>query len=426
MQVTLTKQATPHKLKFIADATVVKELMDQEYDKVKSNIEIPGFRKGHAPRAEAEKRLDRFKLYQNIFTILYQKAIEEKQLPVVDAYDFEVLGQFDDKVPLAIQATVFLKPKVLSFDIDKVNFTKKVTEITDQMVSQQVSAIQSKDTTYTVVDDSYNLKTDDVITMDYEGRIDGKLFQGGASKNFRYVIGQTKFIPGFEEQLLQMKIGVSGIIKVQFPQEYHNKDLNGKFADFTTTIHKKEATIKKSIEELATANSQSIDEYKATIKNKLIKDYEKIDQDNFESGIIAACISSSEIEPLPEVMIGRELDGEWNQFLYRMSTSEEEYLKKFKDAKSTFYAQTKRRVEKTLESKIFLDHICDIRNITASKEDVDAFIQDRTTKLQKSEEEKKSIIANLKKEVNYKASETAAKHEKAISYLTEYVQSKQK
>jgi trigger factor len=424
MQVILKKQAIPYKLRFIEEADVVKKMKDDEYERLKPNIEIKGFRKGHVPREEADKHLDKYQLYRGVFDKMYMKAIEEQNLHVVDARDFEVIGQFDDKSPLVMQAIVYLRPKVESFDINKVNVVKKMTEVTNEMIDQQIKILQDKDAKFTPVTDiSYTVKTGDAMIIDYEGKINGVAFQGGTAKKFRYVVGETKFIPGFEEQLLAMKVNIPGTVKVQFPENYYSSDLKGKDAEFAALIHKIDSKSVKTVEELA--RPQTIEEYRESIKQKLIQDHARIDEESFESDVLAACISSAEIEATPDIMVNHELDNEWNQFLYRMGTNEEDYLKKHKEGKDAFYAQTRKRVEKTIETRVFLDYICEVNKIEVTREEVETFVKERSTKLQKSDAEKQSILENLKKDVNYKASETAVKHEKAATMLVNKIRDRE-
>lgn len=419
MQVSLKKMPIQYKLKYVEEATEVKKLMEQEYERLQPKIEIKGFRKGHVPRHEAEKSLDKFNLYRGIFDKLYLKAVEEQNLQVVDAKDFEVLGQFSENDPLVMQAIVYLRPKVLMFDMSKVNVIAKQTEITDAMVDEQIKVLQDAKGTFNIVDDeNYVIKTGDAIVMDYVGKIAGKEFKGGSAKNYRYIVGTTKFIDGFEEQLLHCKKGTN-IVNVKFPSNYFTEEYRDKEAEFTVNVNRIDSKEVKSIEDLAAVESQSVEQFKQTVRQKLIDDHKIIDEESFESDVLSACISSCEIEPIPDVMVMHDLDNEWNQLLHRMSMTEEAYLKKNKSAKDMFYAQRRKRIEKTIETRVFLDYICDLHKIEVTREEVETFVKGRADKLQKTGKELDSILENLKKDVNYRASENAIKHEKAATFLVE-------
>lgn len=429
MEIKLKKLATPYKLKFVEDADSIKKLIDEQYEKVKPQIVANGFRKGHVPRDVAEKQpnFDKFKIYQEIFDILYKKAIEQQNLKVVDASNFEVMGVFEYGEPLTMQTVVYLKPTVLKFNIEDVKVARTDTVITQQMIDDQISVLQNTKAIFTnVIDVDYKIKNGDVLIIDFAGTVDGKSFVGGTAKNFRYVIGETRFIEGFEEQMLTIKLNETAVVKVKFPETYHEKSLRNKDAEFSVTIRKIDSKTVRTVEELAAFENKSIEEYRASIFEKLVEDYKKIDYERYESDVLSQCVVMADIEPLPDSMVEYELANEWNQLLYRMSMSEEEFLRKNKSGKDVFYAQKRVRVEKALEVKMFLDYICEKFNVTASETEVNKFIEDKFTKLNKTGEEQQEIRNNLKKKQNYSASENAVKQEKAVKLLAELVEKNSK
>jgi trigger factor len=424
MEIKLKRLATPHKLKFVEDAESVKKLIDECYEKVKPQIIVNGFRKGNVPRDVAEKQphFDKYRVYQTIFDILYKKAVEQQGLKIVDASNFEVMGAFEYGESLSMQATVYLKPTVIKFNIDDVKVSRADTVITQQMVDDQINVLQNTKAIFTnVIDVDYKAKKGDVLIIDFAGKCEGKAFAGGTANNFRYVIGETRFIEGFEEQILNIKLNETNVVKVTFPETYHEKSLKGKAAEFTVTVRKIDSKTVRSIEEMAAAENKSIEEYRKFVFDKLVEDYKKIDDERYEADVLSQCVLIAEIQPIPDSMVEYELANEWNQLLYRMSMSEEEFLKKNKSGKDVFYAQKRLRVEKALEIKMFLDHICEKYNITASEEEVQKLFDDRFTKLNKTEEEKTEIKNNLKKKQNYSAGEMAVKHEKATKLLVKSV-----
>jgi len=429
MEIKLKKLATPYKLRFVEDAESSKKLIEEQYEKVKLQIVANGFRKGHVPREVAEKQpnFDRFKVYQGIFDILYKKALEQQNLKVVDARDFEVMGNFEYGEPISMQTTVYLKPTVLKFNIDDIKVTRTSTVVDQQMIDDQIKAIQSAKAIFiNTTDVDYKVKKGDVLIIDFAGTVDGKPFSGGTANNFRYVIGETRFIEGFEEQMLNIKLNETAIVKVTFPETYHEKSLRSKNAEFSVTVRKVDSKTVRTVEELAVSESKSVEEYRESIFKKLVEDYVKIDYEKYEADVLTQCVANAEIEPLPESVIEYELANEWNQLLYRMSMSEEEFLKKNKSGKDVFYAQKRMRVEKSLEVRTFLDYICEKFNITASEDEVNKFVEDKFTKLNKSSEEQTEIKNNLKKKQNYSASEAAVKQEKAVKLLAELVEKNSK
>lgn len=429
MQVKLLKMPTPYKIRFVEEADVVKGLVEKEYEKISSQIEAPGFRKGHVPREVAEKQkwFNRFQMYKGVFDMLYMKALEQENIEVIDATDFEVIGPFEDKSPLVIQATAYLKPKVSSFDVSKVKVQKNKTEITDEMVDGQIKAIQKQSAKFTnVIDENYKIKDGDMLIIDYTGRIDGKEFQGGSAKFYKYIVGETHFINGFEQQLINLKVGETGIIKVTFPEGYQVPDLRGKEAEFTTVISKIESCELKSIETLAFEKGVSVEDFKTSVKDKLIEDYVRVDKEKFDTDVLSACVAAAEIEPIPEKMIDWELQGEWNKLLYRLGMTEEEYLKRDANAKENYLMQRRRHAEKTVEVRIFLDHVCSLFDVSVTREEVMEYLKSQGEKMHKTPQEMDEIYKNLEKENNYRAAENTVKHDKAVNILIQKVEENNK
>jgi len=427
MIASLQEQARPYKLIFTEDAEEIKKLMNKTYDRLKETVEVSGFRKGHVPRQVAEKQkwFNKFQMYRPVFDELYIRAVNELKIDVVDAFDFEVKGPFEDTSPVTIQATVFLMPVVESFDINTVKVQKKVTNVTEEMIDDQIKIHLDKCATFTAVDDpEYKIKNGDVLIIDYEGKINGKTFKGGTAKLFKYIVGQTRFIEGFAEQLLTFKSGESGVVKVKFPDNYSSTELQGKDAEFNVTVRKVDSRSNVTIEDLARRDNKTVQQFRDDIKAKLIVDHERINEEQFNSDVLAACVTAASIEPIPTKMITWEIDNEWHQLLYRLNMTEEQYLKDRPESKTAFYAQRHIRTEKKVQIKVFLDYICEQQKITVTEEEVADFIKGRSAMLQKSDEERKEIFENLKKEANYKAAESAVKNDKATAYLVECIRVK--
>lgn len=428
MQVSLKQLARPHQLSIVEDVEKVKELIEKEYEKVKDNIVANGFRKGNVPRQVAEKQpnFNKFNMYRGVFDEIYKQAIEQEKLEIIDSHDFEILGQFDDESPLSMRATVYLMPTVLSFSFDKVNAAKVKTEITQDMIDNQIKIAQNKDAKFVnVIDENYQLKNGDVLIVNYVGMVDDKEFKGGSAKAFRYIFGETKFIPGFEEQLSIMKVNETKVINVTFPENYHAQDLRNKSAQFTTTLLKIESKQTKTIDEIAALDGKSVEDYKKAITDKLVNDYDKIDEERFTTDVVSKCVMNADIEPIPGTMVDWDLENEWHQFLHRMNFKEDEYLKKNKNAKINFIAQRRSRTEQTIRLRIFLDYICKQQNITVTEEDIRDFALKQSNALQKSEAEKSAILDSIKnKKRSHEAIETAAKHDRATIYLVELIRNR--
>lgn len=424
MKAHIKKLAAPHLMVFSEDAETVRKLVEEEYEKnVKPHVEANGFRKGHVPRKVAESlpKFDRFTAYKGVFDKLYTEAIQKLGLDVADAQDFEVKGPFDDDSPLTIQAKVFLTPKVLSFNIDDVTVSRPMTEVTDEMVEDQIKILLNQNARFTnVIDSDYVVKAGDVMIIDYTGRVNGKEFAGGSAKSFKYVVGQTKFVAGFEEQLIKFKVDETNTVSVKFPDTY-TEELKGKDAQFTVSVKKIETRTDRSLEELAEIGGfKTVDEFRRSTKEKLIDDHAKMDEDVFVGNVVSCCVRAAEIEPIPEVVVNWDIENEWNKLMYRLSTTETEHLKKRPNAKEMFFAQRRERSEQEVRVKIFMEYISKQQNIQVSDEEVEKYVADRSALLQKSEEEKKDLVEKLKNPRNRGAIVNAIKDEKSTKYLVGY------
>lgn len=421
MLVKTKKLAVPFRLIIVEDASVVKNLMEIEYNNnICEHVLVKGFRKGTVPREIAEKspNFNKFSAYSKVFETVYKNAIEQEKLDVVGVNDLQVMGDFEYGKSLTLQGLIYLKPKVTFFDKFAVNVKKQETLVTQSMIEEQIELIlNSKANFNNIIDENYVIKNGDILIIDYEGKIDNKLFNGGSAKNFKYVVGETRFIEGFEQQLLKLKINETSIVNVDFPESYHEKSLRNKNANFTVIINKISSKVPKTIEEVAIENNQSINDFQLQVTEKLIEDHKSIDEEKFIAQVLNKALSIAEIEPLPESMIEHELATEWNNLLYRMGTTEEEFIKKNKMGKDVFYHQKRSKIEKELTEKIFLDYLCEINNVTVSEEEVNDYVNNRLLKFYKTDEEKIEIKENLKKKHNYAAAEASVKHEKALDLL---------
>ena len=430
MKAEIEKLATPFKLTFVEEADEVKKMIEDEYELIKRDIEIKGFRKGNAPRAIAEKQpgFDKFKMYRGIFDRLYTKAVNELKLSVADASDFEVKGPFDDKSPLAVKATIYLAPEVRSFSIKDVSIKWIETVVTDEMVDEQIKAISDKSARYVNVSEEkdYVVKFGDIMYIDFTGRINGKEFDGGSAKAFKYIFGETHFIPGFEEQLAKIKANETAVVSVAFPDDYFSTDLRKKVAEFTVFVRKIEMKESSTIEDVLKINgANSIEELKAATKADLIKDHTQQNEETFTSNLLKACINVAEIDPIPEVLIKWELDNEWNKLLYRLSMTEEEYLKKYPHAKVAFMSQKSEHTAKEIKVNLFLNYIAAQQNFTVTDEEVSAYIAKKVDLMQKTDEEKADITEKLKHKRNYDAVVDTIKHDKATNYLVNVIKNEQ-
>ena len=251
------------------------------YNKQKKNINIPGFRKGHAPKQMIEKMYGPSVFYEEAIDILldksYPEAAKESGLEIVSRPEISVekIGKGENFV---YTATVAVKPEVKLGTYKGVKAEKTDTTISAKDVEARLKQVQEQNARIVTVEGDHKIKKNDIVTIDFEGFADGKAFDGGKGEDYPLTIGSHQFIDGFEEQLEGHKTGDELEVNVTFPKEYHAKELAGKPATFKVKV--KEVKVKELPElddEFASEVSEfeTLKEYKADLKKQLKASKEK-------------------------------------------------------------------------------------------------------------------------------------------------------
>ncbi|MGL5513496.1 MAG: trigger factor, partial [Sporomusa sp.] len=287
--------------------TEVAKALDKAYRKLASQINIPGFRKGKAPRKVIEMRIGKEALLDEAFEILapeaYGKALAEQKIDPVSRPEIEVVTFGEDK-PLVFKATVVKKPDVTLGQYKELSIEKTVTEITDEDVEKELEKKRTFNSKMVVVEDA-ELKQGDMAIIDFKGYIDDIPFEGGEGKSYPLEIGSGSFIPGFEDQLIGAKSGDAREVTVSFPKDYAVAELADKAAKFTVNIHDiKRKEMPEIDDDFAkeTSDFDTLAELKADIKNKLeLAAIARADRD-FRTAAIKTAVDNAELD-VPEVMV---------------------------------------------------------------------------------------------------------------------------
>jgi trigger factor len=277
--VTIEFEITPEKF---------EEGVQKAYLKNRKNINIPGFRKGRAPRKLIESRYGKGVFYEDALDIVippaYEEALEETKLDPIDQPKLDI-KEFEEGKNIVITADVEVKPEVELAIPEEVEVVKVISEVDDEQVENSLKEMQEKNARIINVEDR-PVKEGDTVTIDYKGFIGEEEFEGGSAENQSLEIGSKSFIPGFEEQLVGKNSGEDVEVKVTFPEEYSAEELAGKEATFNVKIHEiKEKELPELDDEFAKDVSEfdTIDELRKDTKENLIKkakDNEKITNQN--------------------------------------------------------------------------------------------------------------------------------------------------
>ena len=372
-----------------------EEAIQKTYLKNRSRFNIPGFRKGKAPRKIIEMNYGEGIFYEealnSILPEAYENAIDELELdpveqPVVD------IEELEKGKPVVFKIEVTIKPEVKLGEYKSIEVEKVEYNVTDEDVEKELNNIQEKNARLIDVSDR-EVKDGDILNIDFEGYIDGEQFEGGTAEDQQLEIGSEKFIPGFEEQLIGKKKEEEVEVKVNFPEDYFEESLKGKEAIFKVIINDiKEKELPELDDEFAKDVSEcdTLDEFKNSIKEKLekeMKNKEKVEQ---EAKLIDKILEEAEID-LPEVMIENQIENEMGQFDYSLrmqGLSIEQYFELTNTDLEGFKEQMKPEAEKRVRTELVLEEISKIEKIEASDEDVDKELEKMAEQYQSEDVQK--------------------------------------
>ena len=298
------------KLTIEVAAEELEKAIEAAYQKNKSKISIPGFRKGKVPRQMIERMYGKEVFYEDAANALipdaYEKALDECEEDIVSSPSIDVV-QIEAGKPFIFTAEVALKPEVKLGKYKGVKVEKADITVTDEEVDAEINKERENNARNIEVTDRA-VKDGDITTLDFEGFVDGVAFEGGKGENYPLTIGSGAFIPGFEEQLIGAEIGKEVEVNVTFPEDYQAEDLKGKAAVFKCTVKEiKEKQLPELDDEFASEVSEfeTLAEYKADVKGKLEERKAKEAKDAKEAAVIEEIVKDSEME-IPEAMLATQ------------------------------------------------------------------------------------------------------------------------
>ncbi len=354
-----------------------KAATKKAFDKAAANVEVPGFRKGHAPEALIKARLDQKKLYnQAIDSLLggaYRKVMTEEKIVPWARPNVEVMKLSDTE--LEVKITVLTAPEVTLGQYKGLHVDKKTADVTNEQIEAEIKKIQNQNAELVLKDDVAALG--DTVVFDFEGFVDGKTFEGGKAENYSLELGSGQFIPGFEEQLVGLKAGDQKEINVTFPEAYA-KELAGKAAMFKITIHEvKDKRIpevgQQLFEELKITEVTSRESFEEHVKTKLLKEeQEKLEKEYYET--LLAKIAESATIDLSHEIIHDEVDAMHERLekdVAQNGMTFPQYLEMSGQTEETLHHQLHEEAERNIRASLVLEKIAETEQISVSPEIVD-------------------------------------------------------
>ena len=377
----LIKKELTEKSGFVMEFSVSKEAFakaeNEAYKKQVKSINVPGFRKGKAPKAIIEKMYGKGIFFEDAINACipdaFEAAVKESGLEVVGMPKFDLVSAEDE---IILKAEGFVKPEVTIEGYKGIEAEKKVEEVTDEAVEAELTKVRERNARTVEITDRA-AEMGDIANIDYEGSVDGVPFAGGKGEKHDLKLGSGQFIPGFEEQIVGKKIGETFDVNVTFPTEYHAEELAGKAAVFKTTLNAiKFEELPEADDEFAKDVSEfdTLDEYKADMKAKMVKRNEDKAQGEFENALAEALMEKLVAE-IPEPMFEAETDNYVRDYDMRLRQSGLDLDTYFKYTGLTIEAlreQLRPQAERQVKVRLALEKIAQLESITIDDEAVEA------------------------------------------------------
>lgn len=367
------------KLTIEVSADDLEKAIESAYQKNRGKISIPGFRKGKAPRKLIEQMYGKGVFYEDAANELinseYPKAAEESGEDIVSNPKIDI-SQVESGKPFIFTAEVALKPPVSLGKYKGVKVEKADLDVTDADVDAEIDK-QRNTNARTVEIADRAVQKDDMITLDFEGFVDGEAFKGGKGEDYPLTIGSGAFIPGFEEQLIGVEIGKETEVKVKFPADYQAAELADKDAVFKCTVKAiKEKQLPELNDEFASDVSEfeTLQEYREDARKKLVERKTAEAKAKKEDEAVKAVIEDSEME-LPEAMIEtqqRQIVNDFAQRLQMQGLSMEQYLQYTGSSVEKMMEQVKPQAEERIKSRLVLEAVAAAEKLEATDEEFEA------------------------------------------------------
>ncbi|MGI5856981.1 MAG: trigger factor [Candidatus Merdivicinus sp.] len=365
-------------LEVLVPAEEFEKACERVYKKKVKRIEVPGFRKGHAPRKTIEKLYGEGIFFEDAVNDVYpgalQSAVEEAELEIVCRPEVEVTDVSKEN-GVTFKAVCTVKPEVIVKDYKGIKAAKEVAEVTDVEIAAEIDRMRERNAR-TVDVEGRAVENGDIVSIDFEGFLDGEPFDGGKAENFSLTIGSGQFIPGFEEQIIGHNAEEEFDVNVTFPEDYHAEELKGKGTTFKVKIHGiSTKELPEADDEFAKDVSEfdTLEELKEDIRKRQAEANEKKAASEFENKLIDAVIENMEAE-IPAEMYEVRIDEMIRDFEYRLQSQGlnlDMYLQYSgldKDSfRKTFEAQAQRQVK----IRLALEKIVEVEGIEPTEEEIE-------------------------------------------------------
>jgi trigger factor len=371
MQITeISASGLKREYKVVINAAALESTVNEKLETVRAQVNMPGFRPGKAPAALVKKQYGRALLgeaMEESVNSALQKTLEENKLrpamqPKVDIQTFEEGKDFECTIAVEVL------PEIVPGDFKQIKLERLVVEPNDTEVEEFMTRLSDQQKTYEKADKI--AEKGDQVVIDFSGSVDGVKFDGGTATDYPLVLGSNSFIPGFEDQLVGMKVGEQKIVKVTFPEAYGNSDLAGKPADFDCTLKEVRAAAAVTIDDefAKRFGLASLQELKDNVKRDLGSEYKSLARMKMKRGLLDQLADQHSFE-VPPGMVEMEFGQIWNEISSDKSRLEAEMAEE-KKTEDELKAEYQKIAERRIRLGLLLSEVGRINNIEVKSEEI--------------------------------------------------------
>ena len=382
------------------------EAVQKAYVKVRGKVNVPGFRKGKAPRKLIESMYGEAVFYDDAFDILfpgeYEACVKENDIKVVDRPEVDEVEQIGCGKDLKFTVKVFVKPDVELGNYKGLKAVKYVHKVTDEEIDARINQDVEKATTMADVTDRA-VENGDTVNLDYAGSVDGVAFEGGTAQGQTLEIGSGRFIPGFEEQMIGMNLNEEKDLQVKFPEEYHAEELKGKDAVFHVKVNAIQTKVKPELDDDFAADVSEFDTfaaYKESIVKELTERAEKNADVRLENELVQQAVDAADCD-IPDAMIEDEMNIMLREMKMRMMYQGfrfEDYLQYTGQTEEQLKEMYRPEAKNRVKMQLVLEAMVKAENIEATEEDVEKATAEEAERMGREVEEFKASLNDRQKE----------------------------
>ena len=409
-------------LEIEVDAATLEEGLEKAYRKVVKQVNIPGFRKGKVPREFLEAHFGKEILYEDALEFVVpdvlEQALTDLKIDPIAQPELDI-GDIQAGQPLLIKVKVAVKPEVVLGQLEGLEVTIPSMPITDQDVEQRLEDMRSRYARLVEKNEEPSA-IGDTVTIDFVGSIDGVPFEGGTSEDYQLELGSNTFIPGFEEQLVGLRVGESKDVKVPFPATYHAEDLAGKDAVFQTTIKKIEHRELRLLDDEFAQEISDFDTIAALrddVRDNLVKANEYRLDGIKRKEVLARAVEQCSID-VPPAVVDMQFQTLLSQFEQRMTNQGialDQYFQMTNSNLNEFRQDMLPEAERTAKANFMLEKIIEEKDYELTDEEVDQQIQEIAQQMGVDIDQARQNLEGVMDKVRFNM-----KVDKAIQYLIDH------